>query len=353
MRTINVKTSRKYNVMIGAGLFDRAGAHIKNAAGGSIAAVVTDDNVAGLYLDPLVKSLRRVDYKTAVFTIRHGESSKNPHNYIRLLEFLAENGMTRTDVVIALGGGVVGDLAGFAASSYMRGIPYIQVPTTLLAAIDSSVGGKTAIDLEAGKNLAGAFYQPSLVLCDYTLIEALPPKIFTDGCAEVIKYGMIADRELFDMMGSESRSDLEEIIAKCVEIKSDIVREDEYEKGTRKMLNFGHTVGHAIEKLSSYNVSHGKAVAIGMAVETMAAVKTGKCGIDCYNELVDLLHKYGLPYTTRYGADELCKAALSDKKRGSGKITLIFPEEIGICNLHETDISELRQIIALGVEEKK
>jgi len=353
MRTINVKASKKYSVIIGAGLLERAGAFIKNAAGGNIAAIVTDDNVAGLYLDPMLKALRRVDYETVVFTVRHGEASKSPHNYIKLLEFFAESRLTRTDVVIALGGGVVGDLAGFAAASYMRGIPYVQVPTTLLAAIDSSVGGKTAIDLEAGKNLAGAFYQPNLVLCDHTLVEALPPSIFVDGCAEVIKYGMIADRELFKMMSSDAQSDIEEIIARCVEIKSDIVREDEYEKGTRKMLNFGHTVGHAIEKLSNYNVSHGKAVAIGMAVETMAAVRKGRCGIDCYNELVDLLHKYGLPYTTRYRAEEISSAALSDKKLSGGKITLIFPEEIGICGLHEVDVSEMKSIISLGVEEKR
>jgi 3-dehydroquinate synthase len=348
MRTIKVKASRKYNVIIGAGLLERAGAHIKNAAGGNSAAIVTDDNIAGLYLDELVRALRRVDYETAVFTIKNGEASKNTRNYVRLLEFLAEKGFTRTDIVVALGGGVVGDLAGFAAASYLRGIPYVQVPTTLLAAVDSSVGGKTAIDLDAGKNLAGAFYQPGLVLCDCDVIEALPPNIFVDGCAEVIKCGMIADKELFKMMGEEAQSDLEEIIARCVEIKSSIVREDEFETSTRKLLNFGHTVGHAIEKLSNYNVSHGKAVAIGMAVETLAAVKLGKCGIECYNDLVELLHKYGLPYSTRFNASELSRAAMSDKKRSGGKITLIFPEEVGICNLQEVNIQELERIIGLG-----
>ena len=259
--------------------------------------------------------------------------------------------MTRTDVIVALGGGVVGDLAGFAAATYMRGIPYIQVPTTLLAAVDSSVGGKTAIDLDAGKNLVGVFYQPKLVLCDYTVLEALPPRIFVEGCAEVIKYGMIADKELFYMMGNESQSDLEEVVSRCVEIKSDIVREDEFENGTRKMLNFGHTVGHAVEKLSNYNISHGKAVAIGMAIETMAAVRMGKCGINCYRELVDLLHKYGLPYTTRYSADDLSKVALSDKKRSGGKITLIVPEEIGICSLLDVEVNELKNIIESGLKD--
>jgi 3-dehydroquinate synthase len=180
------------------------------------------------------------------------------------------------------------------------------------------------------------------------VIEALPPSIFVDGCAEVIKCGMIADRELFNMMGEEAQSDLEEIIARCVEAKSSIVREDEFEASTRKLLNFGHTVGHAIEKLSNYNVSHGKAVAIGMAVETLAAARMSKCSIDCYNTLVELLHKYGLPYSTRFNASELCRAAMADKKRSGGKITLIFPEEIGICNLQEVDIHELERIIGFG-----
>jgi len=348
MRTVNVRTAKPYNVYIGAGLLDRAGAYVRNAAGGGAAAVVTDDIVAGIYLDRLLNSLQNHGYDTPVFTVKNGEASKNTFTYVRLLEFLADKRLSRTDVVVALGGGVVGDLAGFAAATYMRGIAYIQIPTTLLAAIDSSVGGKTGIDLDAGKNLAGAFHQPAAVLCDHALLEMLPPRIFTDGCAEAIKLAMIADGDLFGIMSCFPILDLEDVVTRCVTIKRDVVSADEYETGLRKLLNFGHTVGHAIELLSNYSVSHGKAVAIGMAVETRAAVKMGFCTSECYDQLVELLHKYGLPYQTRLSAEEISGAALNDKKRSGGKITLVVPEAIGTGVLHEVDVGDLGSIIALG-----
>jgi 3-dehydroquinate synthase len=231
----------------------------------------------------------------------------------------------------------------------LRGIPYVQVPTTLLAAVDSSVGGKTGIDLEAGKNLAGVFYQPSLVICDCTMLKKLPPRILSDGCAEVIKYGMIADHELFNLLDDGLVSNLEEILARCVEIKRDIVREDEFEEGLRMLLNFGHTAGHAIESLSNYSISHGKAVAIGMAIETQMAVRSKMCDIGCYNDLVNMLHKYGLPYTTRFSADDLARAALADKKRRGDKLTLVAPEGIGRCTFCEVRVSELKRAFAAGI----
>ena len=349
MKTVGVNASKKYDVLIGAGLLDRAGEHVRSAAGGDIAAVVTDDIVAGLYLRRLLQTLSAAGYKTVIFTINNGEASKSVYTYIRLLDFLADNKLSRSDVVIALGGGVVGDLAGFAAATYMRGIPYVQIPTTLLAAVDSSVGGKTAINLDTGKNLAGAFYQPDLVICDYVLIEKLPPHIFLDGCAEVIKYGMIADDELFGILDGYPLLDLEEIITRCVTIKRDIVLEDEFETGKRMLLNFGHTVGHAVELLSDYTISHGKAVAIGMAVETLAAVKIGMCGEECYRRLAGLLQKYGIPNNTSYGPYELSRAAFSDKKRRGGMITLIVPKRIGECVLLEIESDDLRGVIELGL----
>jgi len=348
MKTVKVSASKAYDVLIGPGLLDHAGEYIYNAAGGDAAAVVTDDVVAGLYSERVLTALHNAGYKTKIFTIPSGEASKNAHTYMDLLNFLADNRMTRADVIVALGGGVVGDLAGFAAATYMRGIQYVQIPTTMLAAVDSSVGGKTAIDLEAGKNLAGAFYQPHIVICDSQLIEKLPPYIFVDGCAEVIKYGMIADSELFSMLEDYPRLDLEDIITRCVGIKRDIVCEDEFETGIRKMLNFGHTVGHAVEKLSNFNVSHGRAVAIGMAVETLAAVKMRICGEDCYRGLVDLLHKFGLPYTTDHSAAELARIALSDKKRMGDKITLFLPKAIGKCISRDIKVGDLESVISLG-----
>ena len=349
MRKINVPISKKYDVVIADKLLDRAGEYIKSAVGGSLAVVVTDDIVGAFYLKRLAASLTDVGYKTAVFAIPNGEASKNTHNYIRLMNFLAECGVSRSDIVVALGGGVVGDLAGFAAATYMRGVPYVQIPTTLLAAVDSSVGGKTAVDLDAGKNLIGAIYQPGLVLCDYSLLKTLPKHVFADGCAEVIKHGMIADVELFNMLSGGATSDIEEIIARCVTIKRDVVCEDEFETGVRKLLNFGHTVGHAVEVLSGYTISHGHAVAIGMAIETRIAVIEGWCVAECYDKLVELLKAFDLPLTSPYGAAEIAAAALSDKKRMGDTITLIIPERIGKCVLKDVAVTELERMIARGI----
>ncbi|MCL2408774.1 MAG: 3-dehydroquinate synthase [Oscillospiraceae bacterium] len=342
MRTIRVNASKEYDVIVSAGLLDSAGERIRAAADGDLAVIVTDNIIAGLYLSRLAVSLEDAGYRTCVFEIENGEASKNTQNYIRLLNFLAESGVTRSDIVVALGGGVVGDLAGFAAATYMRGVPYVQIPTTLLAAVDSSVGGKTAVDLPAGKNLAGAFYQPEIVICDHVLLGTLPERVFADGMAEVIKYGMIADPELFRM------TDLEEIITRCITIKRDVVCEDEFETGVRKLLNFGHTVGHAVEKLSNYAISHGEAVAIGMVVETRAAVSDGWCGNECFDELIETLKRHNLPFESPYGTEALFAAMDSDKKRRGDTITLIFPQEVGKCLLCDVKVNELKRLIARG-----
>jgi len=350
MKTIAVRTSIEYEVFVDAGILDRAGAVIRDVTGGEIAAVVTDDVVANIYLDRLCKSLNKKGYQTPVFTFRSGEVSKSAYTYISLLEFLAENGVTRSDVIVALGGGVVGDIVGFAAATYMRGISYVQIPTTLLAAVDSSVGGKTGIDIKAGKNLVGVFHQPAAVICDSILLKMLPPRIFADGCAEIIKYGIIADSEMFGMLYSYPHLDIEEIVVRCITIKSGIVSADEFDNGKRRVLNFGHTVGHALEILSDFNISHGKAVAIGMAVETGAALKMGICEENCYNELINMLHRFGLPYKTHFSSEEISRVALSDKKRSGSSITLALPEEVGTCVLRKADMGDLQQIIELGLE---
>jgi len=346
MKSVKVKTENEYNVLIGAGLLDRAGEYIYNVAGGDMAAIVTDDVVASLYLDRMHAALRSAGYETVAFKAKNGETSKNGFTFIRLLEFLAEKGFTRSDVIVAFGGGVIGDLAGFAAATFMRGVSYVQVPTTMLAAVDSSVGGKTAIDLDGGKNLVGAFHQPKIVLCDLDLLEMLPPRIFVEGCAEVIKYAVIADEELFHMLDSGNNLDLEEIITRCIKIKRDIICDDVYDMGMRKLLNFGHTIGHAIERLSNYKITHGNAISIGMAIETLAAVRMGMCAEDCHRELINLLHKYGLPYKTRYRPDDMIRAALSDKKRKGNKITIACPRRIGKGSLYEVEVGELERIIA-------
>ena len=351
MKSITVSASKTYDIVIGSGILEESGAVIRKAAGGSAAAIVTDDNVAPLYGDRLTDSLTRNGYRVSRFVFPNGEAAKNGETLLSLLNFLAEEKLSRADVVVALGGGVAGDLAGFAAACYMRGVRFAQIPTTLLAAVDSSVGGKTAINLCAGKNLAGAFYQPDAVICDVSLLSTLKPEVFRDGCAEVIKYGAIAGRALFDSLKTPVQTQLESVIAKCVEIKRGIVAEDEFENGSRKLLNFGHTVGHAIELLSGFRVTHGSAVAAGMAIAARAAARMGICEEDCPREISEMLKIYGLPVNTVYGAEELARACLSDKKRDGDRLTMVFPEETGKCVLREIPVKELENVIKLGLEE--
>jgi 3-dehydroquinate synthase len=349
MNTITVNASKTYEVKIGSGLLDDAGSILHKI--GTTAAIVTDDNVAPLYADRLEHSLTHSRVRVVRYVIPHGEASKSTDQFLSLVNFLAKEKLSRTDTVVALGGGVVGDLAGFAAAVYMRGIGFVQIPTTLLAAVDSSVGGKTAINLEAGKNLAGAFYQPDMVLCDISLLSTLAPEVFRDGCAEVIKYGIIADSELFDSFETPINTQLENIISRCVEIKRDIVAEDEFERGVRKFLNFGHTIGHAIELLSGYKTTHGNAVAAGMAVVTRAAARLEICGGQCRQSVLQMLKHYNLPTNTAYDAASLAHACLADKKKDGGKLTMIFPQKIGKCVLEDIKVEGLENLIRLGLEE--
>lgn len=226
------------------------------------AVVVTDDTVRALYGQTVADSLGRAGVRAQCFSFAPGEDSKSLATYGALMEFLAESQLTRAGAVVAVGGGVVGDLAGFAAATYLRGVRFVQVPTTLLAVVDSSVGGKTAVNLAAGKNLAGAFYQPSLVVVDMGTLHTLPPEEVANGLSEMVKYGAIADETLFAQMASGGYDEAR--AARCVEIKADFVRQDEHDSGARQALNFGHTIGHAIERASNFLISHGRAVAIGM-----------------------------------------------------------------------------------------
>ena len=350
MKTIRINASRIYDVIIGGEILDSCGAAVRKAAGGRSSAIVTDDNVAPLYEKRLSGTLLKNGYRVVSYVLPCGESSKNAENFISLLEFLANEKFTREDVIVALGGGVVGDLAGFAAACYMRGVRFVQIPTTLLSAVDSSVGGKTAINLTAGKNLAGAFYQPDAVLCDVSLFSTLTPEVFSGGCAEVIKYGIISDRALFRSLETPIEKQMVDVIARCVSIKGDIVLEDEFEMGARKLLNFGHTIGHAIELLSNYQTPHGFAVAVGMACEARAAFRMGICQKECPQDIMQMLRRYGLPENTHFEADMLARACLTDKKRGGDSLTMIFPTEIGRCIFKEVPVSELETVIRLGLE---
>ena len=252
-------------------------------------------------------------------------------------------------MLVALGGGVVGDLGGFAAAVYQRGIPFVQMPTTLLAMVDASVGGKTAIDLEAGKNLAGAFHQPSLVICDVECLNTLPPEIFADGMAEVIKYAFIRDRALFDKLQGDAAADMAETIRLCVEDKRVLVEEDETDKGARQLLNLGHTVGHAIEACSSFTISHGSAVAMGMVIITRAAENMGICQAGTLAALTALLETYHLPTECPFTTEQLYAIALSDKKRAGGSITLVVPYGVADSRLVTVPVDALESYIRAGL----
>ena len=352
MKRILIEATRQYEVLIERGLLSRAGELTLGIHAPCRVAIITDDVVEQLYCDTAAASLEGAGYEVCRFAFPSGEMSKNLGTYESILNFLADSGITRNDIIVALGGGVVGDLAGFAAASYLRGIEFIQIPTTYLAAVDSSVGGKTGLNLSAGKNLSGAFYQPILVLIDCDTFKTLPEERFADGAAETIKYGAIADKALFETMEAGiANANVDEIVLRCIQIKAQFVAEDEFDNGVRRLLNFGHTFGHAIESCSGYAVSHGYAVGIGMLMAARAARSRGLCGEDCERRIANVLEKHNLPLESEYGAQELAAVMLGDKKRRGNTISLILPERIGLCRVHDAPISELGAFVSSAVGE--
>lgn len=350
MNVVKINASTAYEVMIGSGLLSSLGDEVAKVTKVGTAVIISDSNVWPLYGEIAENSLKNAGYSVVSFVFPAGESSKSGATYLELMNFLAQKHVTRSDCLIALGGGVVGDLTGFAAATYLRGIPFIQVPTTLLAAVDSSVGGKTAIDLECGKNLVGAFYQPKLVLCDTDTLKSLPVDIFRDGCAEVIKYGVLYDPQLFAHLQDNGLFfDQEKVITRCVELKRDVVAEDEFDTGSRMKLNLGHTVGHGVEAGSHYGISHGKAVAIGMAIVSRASAKQGICTQETAEKIVNVLQQFALPTKTEFSARILYEAALSDKKRSGGIVNLILPKAIGDCAIAPTPVEALKAFIEEGL----
>lgn len=349
MITVKVNTALSYDVLVGKGLLDGCGEMIKKIMPCAKAAVVTDSNVAPLYLDRVTKSLERAGYKTDSFVFEAGEESKNICTLSDLLEFLAQREYTRSDLLVALGGGVTGDLTGFAAAVYLRGMEFVQIPTTLLAAVDSSVGGKTAVDLKAGKNLAGAFKQPKAVVMDTDTLDTLPDEEFSNGMAEVIKYGILFDRELFEMC-LNPKKDVEGLISQCVTHKARVVEHDEFDRGERKLLNLGHTIGHAIEKASEFSVPHGAAVAIGTAMISRAGEKLGYTEKGTADTVVKMLKENSLPTECEYAPELLAEIALSDKKRDGQKISLIIPKRIGECFISDQPIEKLSDYVEAGMK---
>ena len=331
MKKLKVNAGKGYDILIEKGLIKDCGKYIVAVTRARKTAIVTDSNVAPLYLEAVEKSLKEQGFEVVSYIFEAGEESKTTKTLVEIVEFLAENELTRDDLVVALGGGVCGDMAGFAAAAYLRGIDFVQIPTTLLAQVDSSVGGKTAVDLPQGKNLCGAFHQPSLVLIDALALDTLPEHYFSDGMGEVIKYGCIKSASLFERLQREGAKDfIEDLIFECVDIKRQVVENDEKEHGERALLNFGHTCGHAIEKLWSFKtVSHGEAVGIGMAMIAQAGENAGITEKGTCEKICSLLEKYNLKTKDTHSAEEIVSAMNADKKRTGAGIKLAVISKIG------------------------
>ena len=341
METINVKVQNPYDVLVGPGLLEKAGQLITGVDSKiQKLLIVSDSHGAPLYITELKTSLATAGFEVFDFVFEAGEQSKNLDTIGRILGVLAENAFTRTDAVVALGGGVATDMAGFAASIFLRGIKVFQIPTSLLAQVDASVGGKTGVDLPEGKNLVGAFWQPSLVIADTKLLASLDDGIFTEGMAEVIKYAFIWDEDFYKMLlnrVTKNSPELEKVVARCIQIKADVVSQDEHDNGLRQLLNFGHTIGHVIEARSNFTVSHGFAVAKGMERISRSS--------PVHDELVQMLKLYELPCDDPISADQIMAGIMNDKKKRGSNITAVVVNKIGKGELKPMPVEEFRNYL--------
>lgn len=350
MNKITVHTSRPYDIFIGHDLLKNAGSYVASVSKCRKAAIITDDIVAGLYLETVSESLKKAGIEVCSHVFPNGEASKCHKTLLPIYDFLIEEQITRTDLIVALGGGVVGDMAGYAAATYLRGIDFVQIPTTLLAQVDSSVGGKTGVDTAQGKNLVGAFHQPILVLCDLDTLSTLPEENYKDGIGEAIKCGMIRDARLFEVMRSgRVKEELSYVVSTCIDIKRAVVESDELDKGERMILNFGHTVGHAIENYMDYQLTHGKCVGIGMAVITKAAAEAGLCDASIHRAVMEALEANQMPTHLDIDYDIACNACLNDKKRSSNTLKCVLIRSIGDCYIHSMPAEEFKPFILKGV----
>lgn len=377
MKELDIRGDRPYKMLIAPGLLPEAGKYISQTLGGSRAFVLTDSTVAALPSMPLAtiyRSLNEAGYQVSTCQLPAGESSKNPTAYLDVVSMMADRGLQPTDILVALGGGMIGDLGGFAAATYMRGIKCVQIPTTFLAAVDSSVGGKTAIDLPQGKNLIGAFWEPSLVLCDPELLLSLPASVFMDGCAETIKYGILKDPEIISLLrqalektaerfaktgepDAEAGPDdvtelLSQVIARAVTTKEFYVHGDVTDKGKRGFLNLGHLLGHAIEAWSCFSLSHGQSVAMGMVLEARGCARLGLTSPETAEEIRDLIHGFGFAIDPPCTVQEILPYLVHDKRIRNNSIGLIVPDSIGSCHMEPYPADELENFARLGFGEQ-
>lgn len=360
MRTVHVELgSRSYDILIGSHLLNQLGELMRELGLGRKALLVTDTNVGPVYGARVTEILTQAGFQVAMVQVPAGERAKSLEQAARLYDAAFDHELDRNCPVVALGGGVVGDLAGFVAATYMRGVPFIQVPTTLLAQVDSSVGGKVAVNHPRGKNIIGAFYQPKMVLIDTGTLDTLDRRNLKAGLAEVIKYGVIWDASFFGWLAEniskilgQDPASLDQVIETCCKIKAAVVEQDETEQGRRAILNYGHTIGHAIELLSGYGTYlHGEAVAIGMVYEARLAHRIGLLDAAAVAGIEELIANMQLPVHLPTGIDrqEMIKSMYTDKKVTAGKLTFALPERIGsarvVKDLAESDIMKVLEVV--------
>ncbi|MBO4380545.1 MAG: 3-dehydroquinate synthase [Clostridia bacterium] len=342
MLKIRVNVASSHEIVFEKGGLADIGERVFDVVKGKKVMIVTDDNVAKLYLDTVKRSLAAKGFDVFETIVSNGEKSKTPETYLNIIDKLGGAGFLRADTVLALGGGVVGDMAGFAAATYMRGINLVQVPTSLLAMIDSSIGGKVGVDLPYGKNLLGAFYQPKLVFVDVDVLNTLPEREWQNGLGEGLKYALLGGGRLFDIVEAKSvKEDLEEFVYLCADYKVKVVEQDEKELGLRRLLNLGHTLGHAIEKKSGFELPHGGAVKYGLALILQASTKLGSDAEDL-KKAACMLAKYGADCP--YDVKELLPLIKNDKKAENEAINAVFVRRIGDCFVKKLSFEDFAKL---------
>jgi 3-dehydroquinate synthase len=359
VRIVQVRLGKRgYDIQIGVGLLAKLGAQCASLGLGKRCAIISDSNVAPRFGEKVRRSLGRAGFESLLVTVPSGEQAKSLSQARNCYDQLANHRLERKSFIIALGGGVVGDLAGFVAATWLRGVPFVQVPTTLLAQVDSSVGGKVGVNLSAGKNLVGAFHQPALVVCDLTALDSLPPREFRAGLAEVIKYGIIYDEKLFSLVERDLKkiirrdaNSLARIVARCCEIKAEVVRQDETETGLRAILNFGHTIGHAIEAVSHYGrFLHGEAISIGQVAAARLSQRLSGLSSAEAHRISSLFQSAGLPTDLKLTSprrQKLLSAMKLDKKVSDGEIKFVLAHRIGKARFGcKVPISLIKETIA-------
>lgn len=349
MKKLTVNVNDKYDILIEKGLLSKSGELVKTVLNCKKLALISDTNVYPIYGDIVKSQLETEGYEVFTFVFKAGEASKKTSTVVEMVEFMAENQLTRGDGVVALGGGVCGDMAGFAAAIYLRGIKFVQIPTTLLSQVDSSVGGKTAVDLPQGKNLCGAFHQPSLVIIDPNVLDTLTDHFFADGMGEVIKAGCIKSAHLFERLENENPKDfIEDMVFECLDIKRQVVENDEKEHGERALLNFGHTCGHAIEKLWNFEtISHGEAVGIGMVMITQVSEKLGITEKGTTDRIINVLTKNNMKIKDTHTTAQIVAAMSADKKRTADGIKFAVLRSIGDSFIYPVKNEDITKIFGV------